>query len=355
MFRTQDDDDSEEVAFTQDDPIVVLTEPENEFGNFMQDKTQGVPLSGSAVYLRGNIEQDLDNLKLGVDSESLAFLGVAYVAALTPHSTIGHSFANINNITITVKYPRGYGKKNERGADKEDGDEPRFLPSRANAEDYGEYGVANIHLCPEPDAIRMYNVVVRGHSSWKQFYLDFLAAYQTKSFTARNVKSYFAWKKINDISGEVFAKNFSKITGGAPIIMDKSQLRAMVSQGKWIEYRTTFASTTRLFQKMFNDVDAEYVKMFSKRTKALIDKAVKDYWDEKAFRAIPEKALAILYAYLKATDQVIPNLYAAEKAFNNLSLSEKISLDKWFKESVTKLKTYDRSWDKEMPHSLKKV
>ena len=322
------------------------------FEDYFANKTAGNPLTGAGITLSGNIEEDMDANGLSKGREGLAMLGLIYAAALVPGSTIQHPFTTINDIVITVKYPRNYvpvmttdqNPVPVRANNSANGLPPTYVPPRGVDNEYGDYTLANIANCPDLDAKSMLQSVVGGNSDWKTFFYDLLAAHQVKSLSANNVRSYFAWKKSPDIEGELIARKFSSITGGMPQIATNDVYRSNITAGRWTDYRLTFASSVGLFDKMLIECPQDYLSVFSNETKDSVRYAALHSYSENAYRAIPEKALGIMYAYLIVTDQVVGELQGPKRAYDNLTVNDKESLKKWFAEAKTKLTVYQTGW-----------
>lgn len=312
--------------------------------------TMNNPLRGGMINLKGNIEADMDSIGLPSNPEGYAMMGLTYAAAMSPGSTIGKSFDNINAVVVTAKYPRNYTPATTegadatviRGADHPNGDTPTYVPQRGNDNDYGDYGPRNIHDCPDPDAVNMYNTIVNAHSDWIGNFFVLLASAQPQDLTASHFKSYFAWKRTPNIEGEVLAKHFPNITGGQPEVLDSNDMRSLLPKEKWVEYRTTFSTAGLLLDKMLKECPKDYLGVFSDATKDRVQEYVDSKHSEVMYRAIPEKALGIMYSYLMVTEQLVDNLWGPKRAYEKFTVQEKASLKTWFTEAKGKMLVYKK-------------
>jgi len=319
----------------------------NAFVSFFGDKTAGNPITGSSLILTGNISKDMFENQVPETLEGRIFISLAYVAAMIPGSTIVKDFEKIEDLVVTARFPRGFqpkmnqaGDALERGDESLNGNAPTFLTQRDNPDNFGDYSNENAANCPDAESRSLLSVVAGGHNTWKTWFIDLLGASQVVSLTSTHVKSYCAWRDSPTVDGSYVSSNFSKLKGGMPMVTSNDELRGLLSDGEWIKYRTTFATTTGLLNKMVNECPKDYLTVFSPATMKAIKDADSEYWSEKAYRKIPTKALGILYAYLSATEQLVGGLWGAKRAYDELALGEKESLDNWFKEAKSKLTVF---------------
>jgi hypothetical protein len=306
------------------------------------------PLRGGMVNLKGNIAVDMDFMGLNNNPEGIAVMGLTYAASLVPGSTIGKSYNSIDEIVITSKFIRGYRPVGselvppvvERGPSSANGSIPTGVPARGSEDDFGDYGIQNITHCKDMEDVNLFNSIVRGYKDWLGMFLNLLAASQTQDITSSQFKSFFASKRTAGIEGELLAKHFPKLTGGMPDVLGDNQLRGLVPDDKWTEYRTTFSSGGLLLTKMIMECPDKYLKVFSPQTIALIKAYNGAKHSEAAYRDIPEKALGVMYCYLLVTDQMVDNLYGPKRSFEAFSVQEKASLKAWFTEAKDDMQVY---------------
>jgi hypothetical protein len=331
-------------------------DPANLFIEYFKDSSDGDPLGGLAASLSGNIEKDLDALKLGENDESIAFLSIAYLACGVPGSTVQKGYERSSDIRITVKYPKDYepetatktvGDVREddilRGVDHKNGEMPTYKPSKKSDDDFGDYGIGNINKCPDIEAAALFKKVTGNDGVWKRWFIQLLAAHQTKPLTKGHVRSYFAKQRSSDVEGEVFAKMFPGISAGLQNVTSQEFIKEMAEDDKWMEYRMTFAASTVLLGKMIKELPENYLKVFSQSTIDAINASNIDKHDSTLYRKIPEKALAVLVAYLKVTDQLPDDLWGPMRAYGDLTFQEKESLKNYFTEAKSKIVIYQGS------------
>lgn len=289
--------------------------------------------------------------QLPINLEGFASLGLSYAASVIPNSTISKSYESVSDVVVTAKFPRNYVPEVTvpaaggagvmiRGPNERNGADPTFVPQRGDPTDYGDYGQHNIQFCLDPEAVTMWNTVVKSTSDWTGHFFTLLGSSENNDLTPVHFKSYFAWHRTAGIEGEVLAKHFPKITGGMKTFLHSPAARGMMKEGKWVTYRTTFSSGGLLLAKMMRECPDKYLGVFSAATKALVQDYAIDPWSETKYRAIPEKALGIMYAYLKATDQLVEDLWGPKRHYEDLSVQEKESLKVWFAEAKSELKVY---------------
>lgn len=318
------------------------------FEDFFSNMTYNNPLRGGTVNLTGNIERDMDNMGITIGEEGMAFMGMAYAACNVPGSNISKDFGHMNEVVVTAKFPRGYTPEMTggnpdmvvRGPDHASGSEPTYVPSRGDSSNYGDYGAGNIAKCPDPELRNLYSVVVAGQRDWKGHLYTLAGSSENRELTPSHFKSYFAWHKTHSIEGEVMAKHFPKLTGGFKAILADDGLRSLMKTGPWVDYRTTYASAGILLNKMLDECPSEYLGVFSEATKDKIRLFQDNKWSGEIYNQIPEKALAILHAYLLVTEQVPEGLKGPPRHYANLTIQEKESLKVWFTEAKKKMTVY---------------
>jgi hypothetical protein len=307
-----------------------------EFANFFEGRTQGNPLAGSGIILTGNIREDMYNNEVPESDEGTIFLALAYTASFIPSTSITCGVDSFQQLYISVKFPRRYepiqveqtggGRALERGDESPNGNIPTFLVGREVEEEVGDYNNENIEHCPDPEAAKLFRTIVRGQSDWKQFYIDLLGAYQVSSLTAGHVKSYLAWKKIPNMQGEYISTNFRQLTGGAPEVASAEELRDLMQDGKWKEYRLTFATIVGIVGKMIDALPDEFSSLFTPQTRGIIARARANYWSEPAFREIPTMVLAYAYCWTQVTEEELPGLWSGKRAYEDLTYAQKKSM-----------------------------
>jgi hypothetical protein len=332
------------------------------FLEFFADKTESNPLKGAMINLKGNIEEDMELMGLPMTQEGIAMIAMTYVASTTPGSTITKSFADIASLRVTAKFMKNYTAEMTsdvppvpvRGPDHANGEAPTYFSARKTSEEFGDYGAGNISLCPDVDLRALYSGVVGGYTDWKTFFIDLLGSSQVKELTPGHVASYFAWKKSPGVLGELIASKFSSITGGMPEVVTVEALRNLMTEGEWKVYRLTFAASGGLITKMVQECPTEYLTVFSPETIAAVNDYAANKWEQAKYRVISKKALGIMYAYLKATDQLTDGLQGPKRAYEELSAPEKISLHNWFTEAKGKFVVYGGKLmgNKSLPKSI---
>jgi hypothetical protein len=299
-------------------------------------RTQGNPTLGAGIRLTMDIERDTYDNDIPESVEGRIFLALAYTAALIPETAI--ALANANNswddMNITVKYPKKFDVQVDgsgaviRGIMHPNGEEPVWVPGKGDIKEYGTYCYANIADCPESEAREAFNMIYNGETDWVQIYIDLLNAWQTSGLTVGHVVSYTKWLKMEGISGEYLSKHFGKLTGGAPNVSDYPELRAMLREGKWTEYRSTFATIVGICVRFLDELPQKYSFIVSRNTRLLVKKAYnKEYkHSEAAFRAIPEIMLAYAYCWSEVTEMGIDNLWSGKRAYESLSYVQRESM-----------------------------
>lgn len=319
-----------------------------DFTAFFQDWADGNPLNNLSASLTGNIEKDLEELKLGENAEGIGFIGMAYCAVEVPGSLISKSFGSRGDIVYTVKFPRNYTPVMTEGADptmtrgptSTNGHTPTYFPSSKDSSGYGDYKSDNIDLCPDTEVIAVFKRVHDAMPIWKKWFFHLLGSHQTKPLTKGHVSAYFAMNGTPNVDGESFAKLFPGLTPGMESIPAIAALRAMMDDNKWVSYRMTFAAAIGLLTKMLQELPKDYLKVFSAETISAIRASEANKADSKLYRVIPEKALAILVAYLKVTKELPEKLWGPERAYLELTYQEKESLKNYFEEAVSKIVIY---------------
>lgn len=320
------------------------------FADAVAAMTQGNPIRGTMAPLSGNIEQDMENFGFPQTQEGMACMGLVYAAADIDGTSACNSkqYTDHGDITITGKYPRTYTPDLDgsgavvRGMNHANGGDPKFVPSRASDNDYGEYGAGNINLCPEPELGQFYRIVALGKDDWTYHLFMLCGTSEAKDLTQSQIKSYFAWKKTPGVEGNLLEKLVPKLTVGLPNIADDRAMRQILGNEKWVIYRLTFSTGGQLVAKMARECPEKYLAVFSAATKNAISAYNNDPSKEALFRAIPEKALGICYAYLKVTDQLVGNLWSLKKSYETMTVQEKMSLENWFTEAKSSMSVYGK-------------
>jgi len=324
----------------------------------------------------------MDSNNIPMNNEGMAFLGMAYASARLANSSIQMPVADMADVVVTAIFPRTYQGEvalaggadvvdtnpdhvttflvNEfiRGDHHENGRYPTYLFGRRTENELGDYTHANADNCPDSDAKKLIVTVVGGTNDWMQWLIDLINAYQTGGLTAGNVSSYFAWCGMDNVDGNYIASNICSLSGGITKIAETEEGRGLLRTGKWTDYRLNFATVVGQLDKMISEVPADYMQILSSRTKTAIENAKLNNWSEDAFRDIGTKPLAVLQAWLIASDQKIKNLWSAQRAYDELSVSEKKSLHNWFKKALSEIKVYEggrMSSYNDMPQSLKDI
>jgi hypothetical protein len=324
-----------------------------DFLNFFNDRTDGNPMLGSGLRLSGDITKDMFENDIPETLEGHMYLSIAYVACEIPTTAISFSDVDTNweSISITAKFPRRYEPPTNgagddrtltRGANSTNGYGPIWFPNNANSDDYGTYKTDNIGGCPDVDSRGVFNMIFGGHTDWKQFYVDLLNAYQISGLTQGHVLSYMKWNKVNGVEGEYISKHFGKLAGGAPKIGDDDDLRAILRNGKWTEYRSTFATIVGIIIKMFNELPEDYMILFSQRTIEIVRNANRNAHDEDAFREIPTIVLAYAYCWNKVTNMNLEGLWSGKRAFDDLSFANRESMTNVLNDAKSHIKTWKR-------------
>lgn len=321
-----------------------VPEDVSDFADFFKSATQGNPLLGSGVILSGDIFRDMYDNDIPDTKEGTIFLALAYTSASNPVTSIRWKINRWSAITITSKFPRKFDvEKGEgqgtikRGDNTMNGLEPKWVPANGDAGDYGMYNSSCIELCPDPESREMFNTIYGGQNDWKQFYIDFLNAYQTNSLKEKNVDSYMKWNKIDDVEGVYIAKHFGKVAGGAPTISNSEGMRALLRKGKWTTYRSTFATITGVVQRMFNELPSGYMVLFSSDTRNIVRYAIENPHSEDAFRLIPDMVLAYAYVWNLVTELDLPGLYSGKKVYEDLPYNQRMSMMNVLKEAKSKI------------------
>lgn len=318
------------------------------FLGFFSDSTGGNPLLGSGLRLSGDISRDMYDNDIPETDEGKVFLALAYTACSISNTSISWGLKTWDDISITSKFPRRFtpemaGEPPEiaRGADHMNGDTPTWIPGNGTEKDYGLYKTGNIDLCPDPDDRVTYKTIVGGASDWKQFYIDFLNAYQTSGLTQGHVSSYMKWLKVEGVDGEYISKNFGKLAGGAPIVSDNEKYRELLRKGKWTDYRSSFATIVGVIKRMLDELPKEYHVLFTTETRKKIQAAVDNTHSEETFRKIPEMVLAYAYVWNIVTKLDLDGLWSGKRAYESLSYSHKQSMMNVMKEAQSKIKVWD--------------
>jgi hypothetical protein len=342
------------------------------------------PLISSTITLSGNLTRDMDNNSIPNNNEGYAFLGMAYACASLASSSINLNINSVQDAVVTAVYPRNYdgvvvvqgdndvveeGQEADhidtfevgelrRGVDHRNGKYPSYIFGRRTEDELGDYSVDNATNCPDPEAKKLIMTVVGGARDWMQWFLDFINAFQTGGLSPKNVSSYFAWNGMDGVDGAYISSHICELSGGVDKIASNANTRGLLREGKWTDYRLNFATVVGQLDKMVNEVPEKYMKVFSRRTKLAISNAKENNWSEESFRAIGTKPLAVLQAWLIASNQEIDNLWSAKRAYDELSVSEKTSLSNWFKNAMSELKVYKGGLLEtynDLPRSLKDI
>lgn len=321
----------------------------SDFESFFDDCTQGNPLLGTGYTFTGDIARDMYDNDIIDTVEGQVFLALAYISASNPVTAISWSLENWESICITVKYPRRFevemnGDSNNleplRGEDHVNGLKPVWVPNNHDVSDYGTYNKNNISLCPDPQARTMFRTIFNGRKDWTQIYIDFLNAFQTSGLTAGHVKSYMKWIKAEGIEGEYISGKFGLLSGGAPKIGDNPSLRNKLRNGKWTEYRSTFATITGIINDMFNELPSDYNVIFSQETRQKVSLSLDNPHSEKHFRYIPEVVLAYAYCWNVVTERKLEGLYSGKRAYEQLSYAHRESMSNILNEAKGRIKVW---------------
>jgi hypothetical protein len=301
------------------------------------------------------------------NDEGLMFLALAYTSCCMPSTSISWGIVDWDDMSITSKFPRRYlperdegqdGNQLMRGDQSPNGLEPTWIPGNGSAEEYGKYQNNNIDFCPEPDDRKTFRTIHGGKRDWKQYFIDMLNAYQTSGLLQGHVSSYMKWNKVTGVDGEYISKHFGKLAGGANIVSDNPALRAMLRNGKWTTYRSTFATITGIVGKMLEEIPSEYNFIFSANTRSIIQEAIANSHSEEHFRDIPEMVLAYAYAWNIVTERNLDGLWSVKSAYDELSYANQESIMNVLKEAKSKIAVWTSGIGRnarQLPPSLQNI
>jgi hypothetical protein len=330
---------------------------------FFIDATFNSPLALSVSTLTGNIIEDMENMGLPTSVEGYLFTGCAYVSALIPNGGITSvtSFTGPDGIRVTSQMPRDFSRPTNNNGDfvytPDTGYAPTFVPRNKPEEDYGDFNMSNIEHCPDPELAGVLRTIAGGYNDFKGHFINLAASYQVKALKSSQISSYFASVEIHNISGTIFEQKFGELVKGIPKVVDDDNLRGLLKDDKWMDYRLTFASSGGLLKKFIDECPDKFLTVFSENTITAINEYSEKPWDHRLYRAIPEKALAVLYSWQKATNNIPDNFFGPTKAYNDLSTAERISLDNWFKLAVKDIPVFESGYYRstDMPSSLTRI
>lgn len=312
---------------------------------------------------------DMYDNEIPESTEGFAFLALAYTSAGMPFTSISWELDNWDQMSITVKFPRRFEPEKSdnsdtgvnaivRGREHANGEFPDVVPGNASYSDYGKYTAANIAKCPDPESRKYFRMVFNGRTDWKQFYIDFLNAYQSSGLSQGHVESYMKWCKVVGIEGEYISKEFGKLAGGAPLISTSTRYRNLLKAGKWTEYRSTFASIIGIIKKMFNELPNDYMAIFTLPTRNIVDEAIANSSSEDYFRRIPVMVLAYAYCWNLVTERNLKGLWSGKRVYEDLPINEQESMVNILKQAKSKIKVWKGGLTegvKDLPRALKDV
>lgn len=349
---------------------------------YFKKATFNNPLALTSASLSGNIIKDLDDMGLSYTKEGYLFLGCAYASAFLPVGGVKApaSADSWEKLVVTASMGRNYVRKPDTtgaaatagtgagtGAttptvylyDAETGHKPTYVTRGKDEDQFGDFNMENIEHCPDPEMAGILRTVAGSPNDMIGHFLNICAAYQVKGLKATQISSYFASIGIKDVQGSLFQNKFGEFCANMPKIAGDSGLKELLIKNKWMDYRLTFASSLNLIDKMIRECPPPYMDILSDESKALINNALNDKSDGTLYHQIPEKVLAVLYAWQKATNSLPAEFYGPTKAYEALAINERLSLDNWFRGAVRQIKTYTPSLLGDsidnMPDSLKKI
>lgn len=161
------------------------------------------------------------------------------------------------------------------------------------------------------------NLVADRHKAL-HWLLDLAACVQVKPLQARNMANYFQMNSRAMISGRLVVRiiNFAAIA--IERISENNDLKALLTNGKFMEYHTAFSSSANLAAEMLEVCPPVTNHIFSAGSRAAVANSKADATSSTLNALISQQILLATHAYLTVFQKLPEAWYQGEKAVASL-------------------------------------
>nr|UNI74192.1 MAG: hypothetical protein [brine shrimp yue-like virus 8] len=145
-----------------------------------------------------------------------------------------------------------------------------------------------------------------------------IACVQTKPLAAKSIMSFFISLKV-DVPNLTHTKRFlDYISPLMPTLMEKPAFREIALGNRFMQYHTSVCSTPTLAKRVIEDLKDLASSFFTDSDVRYIADAYLHFWDMDKANLIPQRAIAITMAYLRASKSEPEKWYQGEKAADTM-------------------------------------
>nr|UNI74198.1 MAG: hypothetical protein [brine shrimp yue-like virus 9] len=145
-----------------------------------------------------------------------------------------------------------------------------------------------------------------------------IACVQTKPLAAKSIMSFFISLKV-DVPNITHTKRFLEyISPLMPNLMEKEAFREVALTNRFMQYHTAVCSTPTLAKRVIEDLKDLASSFFTSSDIKYIADAYLHFWDMDKANLIPQRAIAVTMAYLRATKSEPEKWYQGEKAADTM-------------------------------------